>query len=177
MPGWLLISYHVPTNPSALRVATWRALKQLGAVTLGDGLYALPTSHEHRQALLLLANRISEGGGTAISLSAAALTDADERALQDRFQAARGDEYLQVQKSARKLVDHIGREEESRDYRFAEVESLEEELNKVRRQLDRVIERDAGDSPFRVDAQASLAAAEERLQLYLANAYREESRE
>jgi len=177
MSGWLLISYHVPTNPSALRVATWRALKQRGAVTLGDGLYALPATPEHQQALLHLANRIADGGGTAISLSAAALTDADERALQDRFQAARRDEYLQVQKSARKLIDHIGREEESRDYRFAEVESLEEELNKVRRQFDRVVERDAGDSPFRAEAQLSLTAAEERLQLYLDNAYREETRE
>jgi hypothetical protein len=175
MPGWLLISYHVPTNPSALRVATWRALKQRGAVTLGAGLYALPATPEHEAALLQLSNRIAEGGGTAISLSAAALTDADERALQLRFQAARRDEYLQVLKSARKLVDHIGREEESHDYRFAEVESLEEELNKVRRQFERVVERDSCDSPVRGEAQAALTVAEERLQLYMDNAYREEN--
>ena len=36
---WLLLSYSVPAQPSALRVATWRALKQAGAVLLGPGLY------------------------------------------------------------------------------------------------------------------------------------------
>ncbi|HEY5476948.1 MAG TPA: Chromate resistance protein ChrB [Tepidiformaceae bacterium] len=177
MSDWLLISYHVPTNPSALRVATWRALKQRGAVTLGDGLYALPATPGHREALLQIADRIADGGGTAISLNASALTAADERALQHRFEAARRDEYLQVQKSARKLVDHIGREEQSHDYRFAEVESLEEELNKVRRQFERVVERDSGDPPVREEARAAVTAAEERLQLYLDNAYREENRE
>jgi hypothetical protein len=177
MTDWLLISYHVPTNPSALRVATWRALKQLGAVSLGDGLYALPATDPHRESLLHLADRIAEGGGSAISFNATPLTEADERAIQQKFEAARYDEYRQVAKSAHKLIEHIDREEESRDYRFAEVDSLEEELNKVRRQFERAVSRDFAGLGLREEAQAALVAAEQRLHLYLDNAYREENRE
>jgi Protein ChrB, N-terminal len=179
MSDWLIISYRVPNQPSALRVATWRALKQRGAVLLGPGLYALPDTETHRQALADLSARISDGGGAAIALTAAALTADDARALELKLGAARHDEYRQVVKSAQKLIDHIGREEESRDYRFAEVESLEEELDKVRRQLQRVLERDAADElpTQRAEAAAALSAAEDRLHQYLDRAYREENHE
>jgi exonuclease VII small subunit len=163
---WLLISYHVPTNPSALRVATWRALKQLGAVVLGDGLYALEASGEHRAALTQLSGRITQGGGTSICFEGSGLTDDDRSALRTRSKAAREDEYRQVMKSARKFLDHVAREEDSEDFRFAEVESLEEELEKVHRQLERVIRRDSAGLGLRDEAQRSLAAARDRLDKY-----------
>lgn len=94
-----------------------------------------------------------------------------------RASAARHDEYKQVIKSANKLFDHIAREEASLDFRFAEVESLEPELQKVRRQLDLVVDRDLLELAVRNDAQAALAAAEVRLQEYLGHAYDEENRE
>ncbi len=167
---WLLISYHVPTNPSALRVATWRALKQLGAISLGDGLYALEAGDAHRVALTQLSSRIRLGGGTSICFEGNGLTVEDRQALQARRSSAREDEYRQVVKSARKFVDHVGREEESKDFRFAEVESLEEELDKVHRQLERVIRRDSEGMSLRDEAQRSLAAARERLDEYIERA-------
>jgi hypothetical protein len=177
VPDWLLISYSVPNQPSALRVATWRALKQRGAVLLGPGLYALSDSEPHRAALTDLSARIASGGGVAIAVRAVALTADDERSLHLKFEAARHDEYMHVVKSARNLVAHIEREEGSHDYRFSEVESLDEELNKVRRQLDLVTERDPGEHPARAEALTALHAAESRLQQYLDNAYREENRD
>jgi hypothetical protein len=174
---WLLLSYRVPNQPSALRVASWRALKHRGAVLLGPGLYALPDTAGHRESIAELSARIVDGGGTAIALSASAMTPDDRRTLDLKFEAARHDEYRQVVKSAQKLFDHIGREEASRDYRFAEVESLEQELQKVRRQLALVIDRDLQGLPMRADAESALAAAEARLQQYLDNAYQEENHE
>lgn len=177
MTGWLLISYHVPTHPSALRVATWRSLKQLGAVALGDGLYALPEGAAQREAIAALTERIAAGGGSSICFVANALTPEDEEALHQRFLAARHDEYRQVVKSARKLIDHIGREDATEDYRFAEVESLEEELEKVRRQLRHVLGRDHLGVASRVEAQAAVLEAEARLQEYFDHAYRRENQE
>lgn len=173
---WLLVSYHVPTHPSALRVATWRALKQHGAVPLGYGLYALPATDANREALAAVAERIAEGGGESVAFRATALGATDAATLQEKFESARLEEYRQVVKSAGKLVAHIGREDDEGDYRYAEVESLEEELNKVRRQLTLVANRGGADLPAHADAEAAVAAAEERLQAYLDHAYREESR-
>lgn len=176
VPEWLLISYSVPTQPSAVRVASWRALKGLGALNLGDGLYALPNGHQHVEALQKVATRIEEGGGTALVFTADALTPTGEANLRDRFCAERTDEYLQSAKSARRLVEHIGREEATDDYRFAEVDSLEEELEKVRRQFDRAVARDHLGAPAKEEAQAALLEAETALRVYLNMAYRKDSK-
>lgn len=165
--AWFLISYHAPTNPSALRVAAWRTLKQLGAIALGDGLYALEATAEHREALLQLADKIKQGGGTAMTFGGDGLTSEDRAILRDRNNAAREEEYRQVVKSARKFIDHVGREEATSDFRFSEVESLEEELLKVARQLQRVVARDSAGLALRREAEECLAAARERLDQYV----------
>lgn len=174
---WLLLSYRVPNQPSALRVATWRALKHVGAVLLSPGLYALPDAPQNQDLLGDLSARIVSGGGVAITLSAEALTGEDQRSLELKFEAARHDEYRQVIKSARKLYAHVEQEERDHDYRFAEVESLEEELNKVRRQLALVRERDSLGLTIAHEADEDVALAEARLQQYLDKAYQEENRE
>lgn len=175
MGRWLLISYHVPAQPSALRVASWRSLKEMGAVSLGAGLYALPNTPEFLDGLKRLGERIAEGGGHAVKFTAAPLTGDDEASIRERFTAARTDEFLQAGRSARRLIEHIEREEAGEDYRFAEVESLEEELEKVRRQFDRVVRRDHFSAPAKKDALDSLLEAERRLREYLNRAYERES--
>ncbi|MEZ4503294.1 MAG: Chromate resistance protein ChrB [Dehalococcoidia bacterium] len=168
---WLLFSYRVPSQPSALRVAVWRELRQHGAVGIGSGLYALPERAEYVELLERLTERVTQGGGLAVSFRAAALTEVDRATVDDAFGAARHEEYLQVIKSARKLAAHIAQEDDDGDYRFAEVESLEEELDKVRRQLARVVRRDLGGVAARSEAEAAVEAAAARLERYLENAY------
>jgi hypothetical protein len=175
MSRWLLISYHVPTEPSALRVATWRAVKQLGAVKLGDGLYCLPNTPACSESVAALQERIKSGGGDALALVASGFSAADESFLADAFTAERTDEFAQVERWARRLIDHIGREEATDDYRFAEVDTLEEEMEKLRRQFQRVAERDYLGTPTRQDAAAALSEAARRLSAYIDEAFRKEN--
>lgn len=175
MPQWLLISYHVPTEPSAVRVATWRSVKQLGAVKLGDGLYCLPNTPTCSESVAALQERIRSGGGDALALVATGLSSADESSLAAAFLAARADEFAQVERWARRLVEHIGREEATDDYRFAEVDTLEEEMEKLRRQFQRVAERDYLGSPARQDAATALSDAARRLSSYVDEAFRKEN--
>jgi len=168
---WLLFSYRVPSQPSALRVAVWRELRQHGAVGIGSGLYALPERTEYFELLERLTDKVAQGGGVAVSFLASALTEVDRTTVDEAFRAARHEEYLQVIKSARKLAAHIAQEDDDRDYRFAEVESLEEELDKVRRQLARVVRRDLGGVETRLEAESAVEAAAARLERYVENAY------
>jgi hypothetical protein len=171
MSRWLLICYRTPQEPSALRVATWRTLRQLGAIAIGGGVYAVPDTAAPRQALEKLATRISGGGGTAFLMAGEFLDPRQEERLRGEAEAALADEYGQVVKSARHFVDHIERETATDDYRYAEVESLEQELEKVRRQLHLVVARDHFDHALREDAQAAIVAAEERLRAYVEEAF------
>ncbi len=53
----------LPTQPSAVRLRIWRALKALGCVALRDGAYVLPLAHA--TALDALADEVREHGGNA----------------------------------------------------------------------------------------------------------------
>ncbi len=165
--GWLVICFSVTAEPSALRVATWRGLKQIGAVALGTGVYMLPDREGPREALLQVSERINKGGGTAFVLRARGLTERDEEVVLERASGSRADDYAQVTKSASRFVEHVARETGTQDFRFAEVESLEEEMEKVRRQLGRVVDRDYFESTAKEDAQAAVLAAERALAEYI----------
>jgi len=65
MASWLMLMFRIPTEPSALRVATWRKLKRLGAVLLHDGVWVLPATATTREQFQWLVAEIHEGGGEA----------------------------------------------------------------------------------------------------------------
>jgi hypothetical protein len=175
MPNWLIISYRVPTEPSALRVASWRALKGAGAVKLGDGVYFLPSRPACERTLEELAARIRSGGGSVLVMAADGLGSADAAFLRDAFEDARTDEFGQVARSCLKLIDHIAREEATDDYRYAEVDTLEEELEKVRRHFQRAVDRDHLGSASREPAAAAVSDAAQRLRTYVDEAFRHEN--
>jgi hypothetical protein len=62
---WLLLTYKVPRDPTASRVAVWRKLKQLGAVALQDAVWVLPAAPPTREQFQWLAAEIEELGGEA----------------------------------------------------------------------------------------------------------------
>lgn len=62
---WSFLMHRLPREPSAPRLALWRALRRLGAQVLGDGLVALPASPRTVEHLEWLAAGIEESGGTA----------------------------------------------------------------------------------------------------------------
>ena len=64
---WSLLLVTLPTQPNAVRLRIWRALKALGCAALRDGAYVLP-AHE-TTALEALAVEVRDNGGQASVLS------------------------------------------------------------------------------------------------------------
>jgi len=62
---WLLLSYTLPREPSAPRVARWRKLKKLGAILLHDALWVLPSTPTLEEQVRWLATEIAEADGSA----------------------------------------------------------------------------------------------------------------
>jgi hypothetical protein len=46
---WLLFIHQLPSEPSNLRVTTWRRLQQLGAIAVKQAVYVLPDTPERRR--------------------------------------------------------------------------------------------------------------------------------
>src|SRR6202034_1161072 len=68
-PGWLLLIYRVPPEPTRLRSTVWRRIKSLGAIYLQNSVAALPASTASERALRKLRREITDMSGTAVLMS------------------------------------------------------------------------------------------------------------
>ncbi len=92
-----LLLVTLPTQPNAVRLRIWRALKALGCSALRDGAYLLPM--DHAAQLEALAQEVTEHGGTA---SVLALSPRDEQQrLEILAQFDRSDSYAAWHESLR----------------------------------------------------------------------------
>ena len=66
MPGWLLLTYKLPTEPSRRRVYVWRKLKRLGAIKIFEAVWVLPENFRTREQFQWLAAEIQEMGGESM---------------------------------------------------------------------------------------------------------------
>jgi adenylate kinase family enzyme len=66
MPNWILLTYKLPSEPSAPRVYLWRKLKKLGAETIFDAVWILPDTPRTHEQFQWLAAEIQEMGGEAM---------------------------------------------------------------------------------------------------------------
>lgn len=171
-PGWLVLVYRIPSEPTRLRAAVWRRLKGLGAIYLQNSAAALPASTAAERALRKLRHEILEMNGTAVLLSCAVLLgEGDVRAA---FLAARDDEYEEVVDKCEDFLRGIEKEFAAAHFSFAELEENEVDHAKLVNWLAKVRERDAFGAPGRVAAEEAVARCAEALERYAARVYAEE---
>lgn len=139
---WLLLIYTVPAEPSRKRASVWRDVKKLGAVYLRDGVCVVPELPETAAAVEAIAAKIDEFDGQVTLVRGAALDPARAEVLVAQFKVARAAEYTEISREAERLLEHVARETEHREFSFAELEELEEDLTKLKRWMSQVQSRD-----------------------------------
>ncbi len=100
---WSLLIVTLPTQPNAVRVRVWRALRSLGCAALRDGAYLLPSANGALFEPIVA--EVRDGGGTAMVLT---LLPADE-AQRDELLALfdRSESYMQWRATARALQSEL----------------------------------------------------------------------
>ena len=139
---WLLLIYTVPAEPTRKRAYVWREIKKVGGVYVRDGVCALPERAETVAAAQTIAAKIQEFEGQATVVRGASLEPSRAEAIVAQFNTARSDEYAEIAREAERLLQHVARETEHRDFSFAELEELEEDLAKVKRWMSQIQSRD-----------------------------------
>ena len=143
-PGeWVFLTYRLPREPSAPRLALWRKFKRLGVAQLADGLVALPADVRTQEHLEWAAEEIEEAGGTAGGWVARPLTRTLERSVIEPMNAARAGEYADIARQAQ-LARDAPEPERTRG------------LRRLRAQMRRVERRDFFRPPQREQARQAL---------------------
>jgi DNA-binding transcriptional regulator PaaX len=172
-PGWLLLIYRIPSEPTRLRAAVWRRIKSMGAIYLQNSAAALPASVAAERALRKLRSEILDMSGTAVLLSCAVL--AGEAEIRASFQAARDDEYEEIVDKCEDFLGQVDKEYAARHFTYAELEENEVDLVKLKNWLQRIRDRDVFGASGRAAADQAVATCEDKLEAFAARVYAEEA--
>jgi hypothetical protein len=159
---WILLVHQLPPKPTNLRVRTWRRLQKLGAIAIKNSVYSLPFNDRTYEDFQWLQQEIESSGGEAAIFRGGAIEGATDDEMIAAFRNARGQEYQQLGAELDGLAGSI-REQQRRGHLSAgrtrgyeaSLQRWADELEKLHRELQRVIAIDFFQSPGRAPALAA----------------------
>jgi len=138
-------------------VALWRRLRAAGAASVLNGAWILTVTDEHKLLYAQLVEMVRAQGGSATVFATAATSEDEEQAIVARFRADRAREYDEFAERSGEFLAEIKKETRRRKFTFAELEEIEDDLDKLSAWLAKIKARD-----FFPDAQ--MQQANERLE-------------
>lgn len=154
---WLLFTPQTPTAPSSLRVTVWRRLQSVGAVSVQQGIWMLPSAPEHEQQLRDIRKELQAQGGNGLLFVATSLDADADTSIVARFQEERAKDYAEFADRCQAFFAEIERETAAEHFSFAELEEIEEDLAKLTGWLRKIQGRDFFPAPQSEEAVSLLA--------------------
>lgn len=140
---WLLLVYRVPTDPASKRVTVWRDLKRLGSLYLQQCVCILPDRDDVRAEVERIAEKVESFDGEHTLFEIPRLRRSDQERIVESFRALRNKEYQEIiEECETKFVKEIEFERFRENYSFEEAEEIGQDLDKIRRWFDRIVNRD-----------------------------------
>ena len=164
--SWLLLTYKVPPEPAAKRVALWRRLKGMGAVYLQNGVCLLPKTDEHVRGLKMIENGVSEMAGESVILETAALDRLQEEKVIARFKADRDEAYREFIDKCGDFEAEIAKERAADHFTYAELEENDVDLKKLQGWFEKIRKLDFYGAALGAEAEERLHACEALLDAY-----------
>lgn len=164
--AWVLLTYKVPPEPAARRIAVWRKLKGMGAVYLQSGVCLLPKTDDHVRRLKMLENDIAEAKGESVILETVALDQAQENKVIDRFKADRDEAYVEFLDKCDDFEREVAKEIAASHYTYAELEENDVDLKKLQGWLTKIRKLDFYGGARAAEAEERLKACERILDDY-----------
>lgn len=150
--SWVVLLVRLPTAPSRHRVAVWRELRRIGALSLGQGAWAVPDVPVFADGLTRAAQLAGVAGGEVVTLAASGRTDADATRLKELFAAARAEDWAEFLADCGKYEDELAKEIRTQKFTLAELEEEEQSLERLRRWHRDLTARDVFGTPEAAEA-------------------------
>ncbi|MFC0527868.1 Chromate resistance protein ChrB [Phytohabitans kaempferiae] len=149
---WLLLVLKLPAAPSRHRVAVWRELRRIGAISLGQGVWAVPDVPVFGDGIARAIDLTEQAGGQSISLTAAGRGPQDAARFQALFTAARSADWAEFLADCGKFEQEIAKEIRTAKFTLAELEEEEQSLERLRRWHRDLTARDVFGAPEAAEA-------------------------
>jgi len=168
---WTVLIVRLPADPSRHRVAVWRELRRVGALMLGQGVWAVPTTPAFTQGLDRAIRAAERGDGEVLLLDAAGRDEANTARLEGLFTAARQAEWAEFLSDCGNYEAELGKETRTAKFTLAELDEEEQSLERLRRWYRELKVRDLFGAPLAVEAEQRLKQCAERLEDYADRVY------
>jgi hypothetical protein len=160
----LLLIHQLPAKPAYARVKVWRRLQALGAVTVKNAVYALPSNEEMQEDFAWLAREIAELGGEALVCEAHLVEGLSDEELRGMFRAQRNEDYARLADEARALGARLDGEGADGMQPAALLAEVVGNTGRLRKQLGETAAIDFFGASERATAERLIADLERRLQ-------------
>jgi hypothetical protein len=169
--GWTVLAVRLPAEPSRHRVAVWRELRRVGALSLGQGVWALPASPAFEQGLERAVALIKRGDGAALLLDARGRDRTQADRLEALFTASREEEWSEFIRECAKYQAELDRELAEEKFTLAELDEEEQSLERLRRWHRDLKLRDLFGAPSAGRADEQLRTCQARLEDFAERVY------
>jgi hypothetical protein len=156
----------VPAEPSRHRVAVWRELRRIGALSLGQGTWAVPDVPGFADGVTRVIELAQRGEGEVVVLDAAGRAEPDAARMESLFTAEREEEWAEFLADCGKFDAEIDREIRNRKFTMAELEEEEQSLERLRRWHRDLKACDVFGAPSAAEAEQRLKHCADRLADY-----------
>jgi hypothetical protein len=157
--SWLVFSYSLPSkSQSSPRVALWRRLRRLGAISVKTGVHVLPARDECIEAFQWLAQEVQHAKGEALVIYVEQFEGLTDEQLIELFRAARQQEYAEINAQAEELEKTLV----SNSQEEAQVLIIDK-LVKLRKRYAEVLRLDFFNCPYAQEVLARLRRIEQTL--------------
>jgi hypothetical protein len=164
--AWIVFSYSLPTKAaSSRRVALWRRLQRLGAVTPKAGVYVLPERDDCLEAFQWLAQEVQQANGEAVVMRVDRFEGLSDQQVVDLFHDSCREGYLALENETAEVEKALFAKKSSK--------SRGERLDRFQRLQKRYAEVasvDFFDSPEGVRVAAKLRGVEQELRVRISGA-------
>jgi hypothetical protein len=169
---WSVLVVRVPAEPSRHRVAVWRELRRIGALSLGQGTWAVPDVPGFADGVTRVVELAQRGEGEVVVLDAAGRAAEDGARLEALFTADREEEWAEFLADCGKFDAEIDKEIRTRKFTMAELEEEEQSLERLRRWHRELKARDVFGAASAVEAEQRLKHCADRLADYTEQVFR-----
>lgn len=114
-------------------MAVWRELRKVGALSLGQGIWAVPEVPVFADGVQRALDLTDAAGGQGVTLQAFGRTADDAARFQEMFTAARAAEWAEFLADCGKFEAEIAKEIRNAKFTLAELEEEEQSLERLRR--------------------------------------------